>query len=182
MVDRSTINSVKGRDESAFKKLYECCIRYVFTIVRRYVTNESDHEDVIQEIFARLYLSIDTFDESKGEFKFWLRRLTINLCIQHYRKRAKSGIILPIDKVPEMQSDAWEKMSLLSRKELLLYLKNMPEGYKQIFMLVIIDEFSHQEAGQILGITPETSRSQLHRAKKWLQSNLSNKSLKLLAG
>lgn len=162
--------------------MYECCIRYVFTIVRRYVTNESDHEDVIQEIFARLYLSIDTFDESKGEFKFWLRRLTINLCIQHYRKRARSGIILPIDKVPEMQSDAREKMSLLSREELLLYLKNMPEGYKQIFMLVIIDEFSHQEAGQILGITTETSRSQLHRAKKWLQRNLSNKSLKLLAG
>lgn len=182
MVDPPIINSVKERDESAFQKLYEACIRYVFAIVRRYVTNESDHQDVIQEIFARLYLSIGTFDAAKGEFKFWLRRLTINQCIQHYRKRSRSGKILPIDTVAEIDSGAKEQMSSLSRAELLDYLGKMPEGYRQVFMLVIIDEFSHQETGQILGITPETSRSQLHRAKKWLQKNLSNKSLKLLAG
>lgn len=182
MIDQALIRSVKERDEVAFRKLYESCIRYVFSIVKRYVTNESDHQDVIQEIFARVYLSIATYDESKGDFKYWLRRLTINKCIQHYRKEVKHGKMIPIDSVAEAASGAWEKMSMLSREEILVYLKKMPEGYKQVFMLVIIDEYSHREVSEILSISPETSRSQLHRAKKWLHDSLSNNSLKLLAG
>ena len=78
MVDRSVIDLVKKRKNAAFKVLYQSCIRYVYSIVKRYITNESDYPDVIQEVFARVFLSIQNFDESKGEFKFWLRRLVIN--------------------------------------------------------------------------------------------------------
>ncbi|MEO1438479.1 MAG: RNA polymerase sigma factor, partial [Bacteroidota bacterium] len=87
MVDQTLINAVKNRNQDAFKQMYEACIRYVYTIVKRYVSNESDHNDVIQENFVRVFLRIDTFNEKKGLFKFWLRRLTINQCIQHYRKQ-----------------------------------------------------------------------------------------------
>lgn len=182
MVDQAIIDSVKKGNSSAFKKMYENCIRYVYAIVNRYVSNESDHQDVIQEIFARTFLSIDSFDENKGEFKFWLRRLTINQCIQHYHKRATSIKIIPIDSVTRMQSNLKDETSTLSKDEILQYLKRMPEGYKQVFMLVVIDEYSHQDVGEMLNITPETSRSQLHRAKNWLRENLSNNNLKFLAG
>lgn len=180
MVDQALINSVKKRRPNAFKKMYECCIRYVYAIVKRYVSNESDHQDVIQEIFARIFLSIDSFDENKGEFKFWLRRLTINQCIQHYHKQTASIKIIPLDSVAKAQSNLNEKINELSKEEIMLYLKRMPEGYKQIFMMVIIDEYSHQEVSEMLNISPETSRSQLHRAKKWLRENLSSNNLKLL--
>ena len=182
MVDQAVINSVKKGDKSAFKKMYESCIRYVYVIVNRYVSNESDYQDVIQEIFARTFLSIDSFDENKGEFKFWLRRLTINQCIQHYHKQAASIKIIPIDSATRMQSKLKDETSTLSKDEILQYLKRMPEGYKQVFMLVVIDEYSHQDVGELLNITPETSRSQLHRAKNWIRENLSNNNLKLLAG
>lgn len=181
MVNQSVIRSVKEGDERAFRQLYQSFIRYVFSIVSRYVTNKSDHQDVIQEIFARVYLSIKTYDESKGEFKYWLRRITINQCIQHSRKKANYGKTISIESITEAPL-VWEKVNTLSRKELLLYLKKMPEGYKQVFMLIVIDEYSHQEVGKMLAISPETSRSQLHRAKKWLNRNLSKDSLKLLAG
>ena len=164
MVDPSVIDSVKKRNHDAFKKMYECCIRYVYAIVKRYVPNESDHQDVIQEIFARVYVSIDSFDENKGEFKFWLRRLTINQCIQHYHKQKASIKIIPLDSAVKMRSN--EKINTLSKDEIMLYLKKMPEGYKQIFMMVVIDEYSHQDVSTMLKISPETSRSQLHRAKK----------------
>lgn len=162
--------------------MYESCIRYVYAIVNRYVSNERDHQDVIQEIFARIYLSIDSFDENKGEFKFWLRKLTINQCMQYYRKQKASITIVPLDSAAEQQSAFNEVTSTLSKAEIMQYLKRMPEGYKQIFMLVIIDEYSHQDVSEMLDISPETSRSQLHRAKKWLRVHLSSNNLKLLAG
>lgn len=180
MVDQDIITSVKQRNPHAFKKMYECCIRYVYVVVKRYVTNESYHQDIIQEIFARVYLSIDSFDENKGEFRSWLRRVTINLCIQHYRKYTESINIVPLDAAVEQHSILQEKATKLSEDEIMLYLKRMPEGYKQIFMLVVIDEYSHQDVSEILKISPETSRSQLHRAKKWLRENLSSNELKLL--
>jgi len=181
VLDPSLIDSIKQGKHKAFKELYEQCIRYVYAIVKRYVSNDSDHQDVIQEIFARIYLSIESFDENKGEFNSWLRRLTINQCIQHYRKQAASVPMVPLDSAVNIRSSFNDKLHALSKEEILHFLQKMPEGYKQIFMLIIIDEYSHQDVSKMLNISPETSRSQLHRAKKWLRENLSNNNLTLLA-
>lgn len=88
--------------------------------------------------------------------------------------------MVPLDSAMKVQSNLDEGKSTLSKEEIMLYLESMPEGYKQIFMLVIIDEYSHKEVSELLNISPETSRSQLHRAKKWLRENLSNNNLTLL--
>ena len=180
MVNQTIINSVKKRDEQAFKTLYESCISYVYTIVTRYITNESDHKDIIQEIFARVFLSIHSFQESKGEFKFWLRKLTINICLQHYQKRQENYRILPLDSALYLTAHENEKLNSFSQDEIMVMIKKMPEGYKQIFMLVVIDEYTHKDVSELLKISPETSRSQLHRAKNWLKENLSTNNLKLL--
>ncbi len=180
VVDQALINLVKERNHTAFKKLYENCIRYVYSIVKRYVSSEGDHQDVIQEIFARIFLSINSFDENKGEFKFWLRRLTINQCVRHYHKQAASMNIDPLEAASDMQSTSNEKSSTLSKDDILLFLTGMPEGYRQVFMMVIMDEYSHQEVGEMLNISPETSRSQLHRAKRWIRGNRSINNLNFL--
>lgn len=181
MIDNSLIKSVKKREPAAFKEMYEACIRYVYAIVVRYISNSSDHQDVVQEIFARVFLKIDSYDEAKGEFKFWLRKLTINQCIKHFHKTKPNLNIVPIDSKALGQADLGKDTSAMTRAELLEYLSAMPSGYKEIFMLVIIDEYTHKEVGEMLNISPETSRSQLHRAKKWLKDNLSNDTLKLMA-
>lgn len=181
VVNTTIIQAVKERDELAFKQLYESCIRYVYSIVRRYVSNESDHQDVIQDIFARVFLRIDSYDEHKGEFKFWLRRLTINQCIRHYHTHKALPDIAPLETAAQIRSDLIEKTSTLSEEEIRLFLAGMPEGYKQVFMMVVIDEYSHKEVGALLKISSETSRSQLHRAKKWIRDNRSMNDLTSLA-
>jgi RNA polymerase sigma factor (sigma-70 family) len=181
VIDSTLIQAVKERVQNAFKTLYESCIRYVYAIVRRYVSNESDHQDVIQEIFARIFLSIDSFDEKKGDFKFWLRRLTINQCIKHYHKHKEQINFDPLESAEQIQSEIIEKTSILSEEEILQFLTDMPNGYKQVFMLVVLDEYSHQEVGKLLNISSETSRSQLLRAKKWIRDNRSKNDLTSLA-
>lgn len=160
--------------------MYQNCIRYVYSIVKRYVSNESEHQDVIQEVFARIFLSIDTYDENKGEFKYWLRRIVINQSIQHYRKTNTSSKMVSLQSASQIESESKTIMNTLTKDEIAQYLVNMPDGYKQIFMMVIIDEYSHQEVSELLEISPETSRSQLSRAKKWLRENLSSNNIKIL--
>jgi RNA polymerase sigma-70 factor (ECF subfamily) len=169
LVDSSVIALVKQRKNAAFKVLYQSCINYVWSIVRRYVSNESEHADVIQEIFARVFLSIHTFDEGKGEFKFWLRRLVINQCLQHHRKEQFEGKIVPLEKAKAIEVSDTFLFNELTKEDIENYLTEMPLGYRQVFMLVVIDEYSHKEVGDLLGISAETSRSQLSRAKSWLR-------------
>ena len=173
MIDPNLIVSVRKGDRAAFKQVYQACIRYVYSITKRYVSNPSDHPDVIQEIFARLYLSIGTFDAGKGDFKTWLRRLTINQCMQHYRQGKSPRLYAPLEVVSNRSADAKEPFSQMTKEEIAAYLQKMPEGYRQIFMLVVLDGYSHQEVAELLGISAETSRSQLSRAKKWIKEHLS---------
>lgn len=182
MVDSSIIELVKQGKHPAFKKLYQGSIGYVFSIVKRYVTNESDYPDVVQEIFARVFLSIKTFDQSKGDYKFWLRRLVINQCLQHYRQGKSPRQVIPIDSVEEVDSSIERKLTELTKTEIEIFLKQMPDGYKQVFMLIILDEYSHKEVSEMLGISVETSRSQLSRAKNWIRKkNLNINNQKKLA-
>lgn len=173
MVDPSLLVSVRKGDHSAFKQLYQSCIGYVYSITKRYVSNTSDHPDVIQEIFARVFLSIGTFDPARGDFKTWLRRLVINQCLQHYRQGRSPRVHVSLEVVSNVSTDAEEQFSHLTKEEVMAYLQKMPEGYRKIFMLVILDGYSHKEVAELLAITAETSRSQLSRAKKWLKAHIS---------
>ncbi|MCB9263457.1 MAG: sigma-70 family RNA polymerase sigma factor [Lewinellaceae bacterium] len=180
MVDSTLIASVKKGENAAFKAMYQQCIGYVYSIVRRYMANESEHPDIIQEIFARIFLSVGAFDETKGEFKFWLRKVVINQCLQHYRQGKSHRLFLPLDGVPEIENGEALPMGQLSKPDIEYLLRQMPEGYRQVFMLAVIDEYDHKEIGELLGISPETSRSQLSRAKSWLRKHLLNNKQKIL--
>ncbi len=181
MVDPSLLAAVQKGDHAAFKELYQSCIGYVYSVTRRYVSNKSDHPDVIQEIFARVFLSIHTFDDAKGDFKFWLRRLVINQCMQHYRQGKSPTQVVPINAINEAEKGLDEQITKLTKVEIEQFLELMPEGYRQVFMLVVIDEYTHKEVGELLGISAETSRSQFSRAKSWVRRNLSDNKLKALA-
>jgi RNA polymerase sigma-70 factor (ECF subfamily) len=173
--------TIKKQDKGAFKKMYLECIGYVYSIVIRYVSNESDHKDVIQEIFARLFLSIGSYDPSIGGFKPWLRRLVINQCFQHNRQARLPAMMVPLDQTEESDTELEEKLGKLTKKNIENLLNQMPEGYRQVFMMVAIDDYSHKEVGEMIGISTGTSRSQYARAKQWLKSNLTQNKLNRLA-
>lgn len=174
LVDPTVITSVQQGNRAAFKTLYESCIRYVYSIVRRYANRESDHPDIIQEIFARLFLSLHTFDPAKGAFKPWLRRLVINQCLKYGQKGRSPQRYVPIEKAPEIANGEDLPFDGMTKADIENYLVRMPDGYRQVFMLYVIDEYAHQEIGELLGISAETSRSQLSRAKNWLRQNVRN--------
>ena len=183
VIQNDLVTSVKKGDRKACRELYESSIGYVYTVVQRYVENSSDWKDVIQEIYARVFLYIDSFDPKKGDFKFWLRRMTINQCFKHHRRGKSPKFHLPIESVEEPSTNRVEQeLTELSKEDIEIFLNKMPEGYREIFMLVAIDEYTHKEVGELLEITPETSRSQYSRAKNWLRKNVFDNKKKVLTG
>lgn len=181
MVETNVIQAAVKREKGAFKLIYESCAPYAYAIVRRYVSDSNSHKDIIQEIFARLFLSLDTFDTSK-DFKPWFRRIVINQCMQHLRKNRKDSLVIPLNNTNEEPKENLEaELTMLSKADIERLLTQMPEGYRQIFMLVAIDDYTHKEAGKLLDISPETSRSQFFRARKWLKKHLISDNYKTLA-
>lgn len=175
MVSDQLIKQIRKRDNAAFKQAYEQSIRYVYTIVGRYVKNESDHADVIQEVYARVFLSIKSYDSKKGQFKYWLRRIVINQCFEHYRKGKPEISIVSLEGVRPVDNSLEQRLSQLSTKEIEQFISDMPDGYRQVFMLIVLDEYTHKEVGELMGISPAASRSQLSRAKNWLRKNVFNR-------
>ena len=171
MVTPSIIEAVKKKEEGSFKVLYEKCIPYVFTVTKRHVSNDSNIPDIIQEIFARVFLSISSYDPSKGDFTPWLRRLVVNQCYQFYRQEKSTMLHVTLDNASEVIDDDID-LNALSKDEIEDLLNEMPDGYKQVFLLIVIEEFKHEEVGELLGISPSASRSQFSRAKKWVLRNI----------
>lgn len=93
MVESNVIKSAIKRERGAFKIIYESCSPYVYAVVRRYIPDANEHKDVMQETFARVFLSIHTFDESKGDFPYEQALLSYHAQLS-YTHRFGNGLAL----------------------------------------------------------------------------------------
>lgn len=179
MVNLLVIDLCKAGQEKGYRALYEACVPYVYTIVKSYIHDAADHKDVIQDIFAHLFVHLGGYDVDKGPFKPWLRRVAVNHCLMRLRKNDVLDMVIPIDthadhRLSTANGHVGHRIDDLSREDIEALLAKMPVGYKTIFLLVAIDEYSHEEVGKMMGIAPETSRSQYFKARKWITSNIMN--------
>ena len=175
MVTENTIEKCKKKDQRAFRALYEASLPYVFTVVKGYTDNPDFKKDLVQEIFAKVFLNIRSYDPKKGAFKPWLRRVAVNQCLMFIRDKLKQFEFedlenLTASNVLHEQIDLRHLDPDLSEQ----LLEKMPLGYRRVFSMVVLEGYSHDEVGQVLSISPETSRSQLSRSKEWLRQYFLN--------
>jgi len=155
----------------AQQSLYEAFLPYVYTICKRYFIPEHFLKDMVQEIFSSMFMSLNNYQENAGSFKSWLRSIAVYKIIDYKRKK-KLRILELSDHNSFVSADS-DALSSLYLENLLELISHMPDGYRVVFNMFLIEGFSHKEIGEFLGITAETSRSQLSRAKIWLQKKIS---------
>ena len=176
LVDQEVINLCKENKEIGHKAVYEHSVKYVFAIVSRYVTLEHARKDIVQEVYANTFSNIAQFDSEKGSFKSWIRKIAVNQSLMFLRKKNSFQSLIPItDNVIE-ENSVQQDISEFERENVLKVLSRMPIGYKTVFMMNVIDGYTHGDISEKLSISKETSRSQLSRANKWLQNRLVKKS------
>lgn len=150
--------------------LFNRYARLLMTVCLRFASDTSEAEDMLQESFIRIFENIKQYRQ-EGSFEGWLRRITVHTCL---RKLQKQRIRFDDRSDPESIGEYIQPqaLSVLSEKELIRLISNLPNGYRIVFNLSVIEGYSHDEIAAMLGIEAATSRSQLIKARRLLQKQI----------
>lgn len=161
-------------ERAAQDRLYKRFSSLLFGICMRYAGNRMEAQDVLQEVFVKVYNNIATYNH-EGSFEGWLRRIAVNTSITNYRKNLKHAFQKDVDDLMKTAEEpaTFEDLDFTA-EEMMQCIERLPTGYKTIFNLYVIEGFMHKEISDMLGIDVNTSKSQLSRAKTHLQRELKN--------
>jgi len=166
------INLCKKGDRKAQFDLYGRYSGLLFAVALRYTNTKIDAEDVVQNSWVKIFSKLDSFSENNS-FEGWMRRIVVNTAITLYRKNQKHAHQIDIADVHATPRDLEaSKKCDFTRDELERAIARLPEGYGLVFKLYVIDGYKHKEIAEMLDIEVNTSKSQLSRAKKYLQNQL----------
>lgn len=173
MIQETHITACRSGSPRAQRHVYESTIKLAYSITRRYIRDEAFHQDILQEAYAKVFAKISTYDPSRGNFTGWLSQVVVNECLMYLRKHKRIAKLVPLDDYHyDTSYDDHIAIETLSREDVDQILVDMPSGYRVVFMLYVIDGYSHKEIAEKVGISMDTSRSQLSRAKKWMKNHL----------
>jgi len=161
-------------EKAAQDRLYKLYSSLLYGICLRYAGNRMEAQDVLQEVFLKIYNNIESYNH-QGSFEGWLRRIAVNTSITNYRRNLKHAFQKDIDYLTKTNEEpiTFEDAEFTA-EELMLCIEKLPLGYKTIFNLYVIEGFMHKEISEMLNIDVNTSKSQLSRAKVYLQRELKN--------
>ncbi|HVF47633.1 MAG TPA: RNA polymerase sigma factor [Pyrinomonadaceae bacterium] len=172
-------------DMAAFEEIYNRHHRRVYSICLRMLQSPTEAEDLTQDVFIQLYRKIGSF-RGDSAFTTWLHRMTVNQVLMHFRKRTvkfekttEEGET-PDQVVPGTGNPF--KMQVVEKLALDHAIEQLPDGYKNVFMLHDVEGYEHEEVARILGCSVGTSKSQLHKARLKLQKLLKKKANPRLVG
>jgi len=146
----------------------------MYNICLHMVGNAVDAEDVMQEAFLKAFTKIDTY-EGKVSFGAWLKRIVINRSLDHLKKRKVKFEELN-EKISDEVPDRIE-ISEIQMEKLKKTIQQLPDGYRVVLSLHLLEGYDHEEIAQILGITNVSSRTQFLRAKLKLRQMLHKEEL-----
>lgn len=160
-------SKAKKNDRLAQKSLFEIFSGKMLSVANSYINNRDDAEDVLMNAFYKAFTKLDDCKNYES-FPFWLRKIVVNDAINFIRKN--KHILYAETEFTDAITEQTEDVSEFSQDiDLEIIFKEMPIGYKLVFNLSVFEEKKHQEIAEILNISEGTSKSQLSKAKKWLQ-------------
>ena len=163
----------KSQDPDAQKVLYDLYKDTLYAVCLRYIKSAHDAEDVFIDAFYKIFTKIDHF-KGDGSFEGWMRRIMVNESLMFLRKKTNLHLTveLPDKEIADVQESDDEDMSF---DDIMKVLDELPVGYRTIFNLYVFEDMKHREIAEMLGISINTSKSQLILAKKRLADILKKK-------
>lgn len=151
----------------------------LYVICNRYLGDKYAAQDALQECWALIFRKLETYDKQKGKFESWASTLTIRHCLNILAKKRVKLIELTDATVNGVAKDFQKQMiSNLSADQLLDLVAMLPDKYRTVFNMSVIDGYSHKEIAEILNITELNSRARLTRAKKILKDKINSQNNK----
>ena len=168
--EKDLIDGCKRQHHAAQQALYELYSRKMYALCCRYVKDKMEAEDVLVIAFTKIFERIHQY-KGDGSFEGWIRRVMVNESLGHLRKSKNMYLETDIETV-DREPNFGKLETQLEAEDLMKMIEALPTGYRIVFNLYAIDGYTHQEIGEQLGISENTSKSQLSRARALLQRRL----------
>jgi len=162
---RQLVEACKRGDRAAQHRLYTQYSKAMFNICLRMLKIEADAEDALQNAFIDVFTKLESF-RYESTIGAWIKRIVINACINHLKKRRLITVDwderVPEDPGPEPDMD----VQLLNVERIKAAMMELPDGYRTVFSLYLLEGYDHGEIGEIINISEATSKSQFSRARQ----------------
>jgi len=172
LTDEILIKGCIRREADCQKGLFDRYAGILLGVSQRYARNKSDAEDILQDAFIKIFEKIGQF-RNEGSLEGWMKRIVVHTALKKYstiRNRLEFANSETIQQNEPFREP--EAQNRLNEKELLAMINNLPDGYRIVFNLYVIEGFQHEEIAQMLNIQPGTSRSQLVKARLMLKKQI----------
>ncbi|NOU38891.1 MAG: RNA polymerase sigma factor [Ferruginibacter sp.] len=168
-IDAVLIKRAVEGDETAFNKIYTQLSGKMYSLCLRYASNTEDANDIFQDGFIKLYRNLGAF-RNDGSFEGWARRIFVTTSLDALKKKRTQ--FTDIEENLNAVTTENTVLDKLSLDHLMNIIKDLPAGYRTIINLHIIENYSHKEISEILGITESGSKSKLHKARAYIKKLL----------
>lgn len=180
MTENELIAGCLRQDRACQEQLYKRFYGKMMGVCTRYARNRDEAADMLQEGFIKVFGSIRTY-AGKGSFEGWIRRIIVHTAVDHLRRNKHDYMIVSTVHIrdesdldePE-ETDEETMLANLRREDILEAVQKLTPAYRAVFNLYVMEEFSHKEIAEQLGISEGTSKSNLAKARYALQKNLKN--------
>lgn len=162
---KQSINKNRGAQQILFDKYSS----KMLSVCRYYIKDLQHAEDVMLEGFFKVFSHLKSF-RNEGSFEGWIRQIMVRECISFLRRQKK--VEFSLEEVDTRDSQEIISDSYLEAEEIQEIIDALPEGYKLVFVMYVIDGYKHHEISQLLNISEGTSKSQLFKARKLLQQKI----------
>lgn len=172
MNEEKVISKAKKQNREAQTSLYNQYQTGWFMICLRYQRNRADALDAMQNGVMTIFQKMKQFDSKKGSFKSWSSRVIVNENLMLIRKNKSIQFQDSLEDHHQLKYDEETPIERLGAEELTEMIQKLPEGYRTVFNLFVMEGYSHKEIAELLDISVGTSKSQLSKAKRMLRHKL----------
>lgn len=172
MILEKLINECQKNQPKAQEQLYRLFEKKFFGLCLKYSSSYADAQDNFQEGFLIIFRKINQYS-GKGSFEGWAKRILINNALQKYKGMRFMEVLT--DNIPDVDVEIDEEE--LSLDFLMQIIHELPDQYRIVFSLYVLDDYSHQEISEMLSISTGTTKSNLHRARLLLKEKIEKKTV-----
>jgi RNA polymerase sigma factor (sigma-70 family) len=170
------VKKCQRQDGQAQKQMYEYYKPVLFGICRRYVKNEEDAKDIMVEAFVKIFNHINDFT-FEGSFEGWMKKITVNEALMYIRKKKVHYEELDFHQMEVAEDVHYEDDYL--EQDIMKLMDDLPTGYRTVLNMYAIEGYKHKEIAEVLGISINTSKSQLILARKRMQEIMKSKHIQI---
>ena len=173
-MDEQLVVRIRQNDQRAMSQLYQRYVGILTSVCYRYIVQESDVKDVLQNSFVKIFTSLDTF-EFRGEesLRVWMTRIVVNESLNFLQNRKKLRFVEDEKMLRDIPDDEEEvNLDRISDDELHQLIRELPDGYRTVLNLFVFEGLSHRQIAELLSIKESTSASQFYFAKRLLAKRI----------